>query len=1009
MTTEYSQAGLVKNPQIENKTSPNGLDSSLSGNGHGANGAVDSFAASGVNGDTGAVTTTSPSEVDLSLLSQRFGTESLAYLEEVYEQYLRDPSSTPDEWKRVFQSLQLPTDLQFTRDVTGQHLQTVFRPPLSSSSPAKSQKSLDTKGEQEKLDQLVRNYRVRGHILAKIDPLETTRGDPPELNPDFYGFSAADQNRKFSTTFLGGPDSRTLREIVQWLKAIYCGSIGVQFMHIDSMRVRDWLQNRIEPTANKIKLSREHQIRLLGKLCDGVLFEEFVLKKFLGQKSFSLQGAESLIPLLDMAIERASDDGVEEIVFGMAHRGRLNVLANILHKHPRYIFREFLDKDPKKFLGKGDVKYHLGYSSEWKSEKGRNVHLSLCFNPSHLEFIDGVALGRMRAKMDRLKDFDHEKGLVILIHGDAAFAGQGIIQETLNMSELPGYSTGGTIHIIVNNQIGFTTSPEEARSCTYATDVAKMLQIPIFHVNGEDAEAVAQVVKLSMEFRKTFQRDVVIDMYCYRRHGHNESDEPEFTQPVMYRNIKKRPNTFESYRDQLLALRGITREEANEMYEQRRLVLEKEFEVANDDKQFSNTQLTNEALNLLWKDYRGGRVIDADIVDTTMPKAELTRLMLKLCTVPDTFHPHPKIHRIWEQRREMGEGKRAFDWGAAENLAFASLVHEKHPIRFSGQDVARGTFSQRHVTIYDYENGQPFTSLREIANEAGPVPPLVEIYNSPLSEAGVLGFEYGYSLDCPAGLVIWEAQFGDFVNGAQVIIDQFITSAEDKWRRLSSLVMMLPHGFEGQGPEHSSARLERFLMCAAEDNIQIVVPSTPAQHYHCLRRQVLRKWKKPLVMMTPKSLLREKLAVSTLDELASGKFHELLDDNRFEKDEHAANVKLVLICSGKIYYELLQKRDELKQNEVAILRLEQLYPLPFGEIQRIIGRYPEKTPVRWVQEEPKNMGASRYLRVQLGEMLFNRNPLSYVQRNESASPATGSGNSHRLEQAIILNDAFRMS
>ena len=680
----------------------------------------------------------------------------------------------------------------------------------------------------------------------------------------------------------------------------------------------------------------------------------------------------------------------------MAHRGRLNVLANIIGKSPQQIFREFEDVDPHLHSGQGDVKYHLGFSSDWQATTGRNVHISLCFNPSHLEFVNPVAIGRMRAKQDRHKDAERERGLVILMHGDAAFAGEGIVQETLNMSELAGYTVGGTIHVIVNNQIGFTTPPGQSRSNVYASGLGKMLRIPIFHVNGEDPEAVAQVIHLAMEFRKTFKRDVVIDMYGYRRHGHNEGDEPLFTQPVLYRAISKRKTVREGYLEHLLTLGGIGREEADKIAEERRTHLEEELSAARSD-EFVHR---DHRFTGFWSGYKGGPE-PTDDIETSVKKDRLSALLEKLTRLPDDFQPDRRIKRLLSFRHEMGRGERPLDWATAESLAFATLAVEGFRIRLTGQDVERGTFSQRHAVLHDKEDGRGHVPLQHLMRGQA----RVDIFNSPLSEAGVLGFEYGYSLDWPDGLIVWEAQFGDFVNAAQVIIDQFISSAEDKWKRLSGLVMLLPHGFEGQGPEHSSARMERFLTQAAEDNIQIANPTTPAQYFHLLRRQVLRPWRKPLIVFTPKSLLRHSEAVSSLDDLAQGRFERVIGEPR----EQYKNVSRVLLCSGKIYYDLKAAREEAGRGDVAILRVEQLYPLANGYIEKALAPFAEGTPVYWVQEEPENMGAWRYIRIRFGETLFGKWPLSGISRPESASPATGSHASHQLEQRTIIDEALGAS
>jgi 2-oxoglutarate dehydrogenase E1 component len=940
---------------------------------------------------------------------------SLGYVEDLYRRFLDGDGTLPGEWAEYFRSLNGGKGAGSNgQNGNGAHgnghdvaigespfpMRSIFNPPSTANrldgaaGATPNEQRIAVATQQERVDQLIRNFRVRGHMIARIDPLGAEKPSPPEILPEFYGFTEADLDRELSTHWVGGPDTRTLRGIVNWLKQTYCRSIGVQYMHIDSLTDRSWLQNRMEETGNRIKLSRDEQLRILKRLADAVLFEEFIARKFVGAKSFSLEGAESLIPLLDMAIEKCGNEGVREIVIGMAHRGRLNVLANIMGKSPRQIFREFDDNDPHLHIGRGDVKYHLGHSRDWTTSQGHTVHLSLCFNPSHLEYVNTVAMGRVRAKQDRFKDFNRNLGAVFLIHGDAAFAGEGIVQETLNLSRLNGYRVGGTVHIVVNNQVGFTTSPTEGRSTTYATDVAKMLQSPIFHVNGEDPEAVAQVITLALDFRKKFKRDVVIDMYCYRRRGHNEGDEPAFTQPVMYKKIRERHTVFEGYLQHLLGLRGVTREEADKIVEKCRETLEIELNEARKDdfvRHFNH-------LGGVWGGHIGGPVAQADDVRTAVDPDRLKNVMTALSTLKDGFIPHPKIERLVQQRMEMAEGKQPVDWGMAELTAFGTVLADGRPFRMTGQDVRRGTFSQRHAVLYNHETGKAFISLKNIAPEKG----RVNIYNSPLSEAGVLGFEYGYSLDLPEGLTVWEAQFGDFWNAAQVIVDQFIASAEDKWDRLSGLVMLLPHGFEGQGPEHSSARLERFLSLAAEDNLQITQPSTPAQHFHLLRRQVLRKWTKPLVVMTPKSLLRLPACVSTLAEFTGGKFSEVLPDQAAKPEA----VQKILLCSGRVYYDLAKKREEEKRHDLAIIRIEQLYPVPRAALEQALAPYADGTPVAWVQDEPHNMGAWQFMRMEFGERVFGRLPLAGVTRPASASPATGSARSHRQEQELLLKEAF---
>ena len=922
------------------------------------------------------------------------GTQNLEFAESQLESYLRDRNSVSPDWRDYFDELQVVDS-----GLTPESLQAPFQAESIFHKATEVRVDPSTSDAvilQERLDQLIRSFRVRGHIIARIDPLNAERPKPAELDPKFYGFTDEHMNRKFSTQWAGGPDTRTLREMVTWLQSTYCRSIGVQFMHIDSMPVRQWLQDRMERTANRLKLSRSEQVRILERLSDAVVFEEFILKKYVGAKSFSLEGAESLIPLLDMAIERAGSQGTDLIVLAMAHRGRLNVLANIMGKSPSKIFREFDDVDPQLKMGRGDVKYHLGYSSDRMTSSGQNVHLTLCFNPSHLEFVNPVAQGRLRAKQDRNVDFDRRKSCVILVHGDAAFAGEGVIQETLNLSELPGYQTGGTVHIVVNNQIGFTTSPSEARSCTYATDVARMLQIPIFHVNGEDPEAVAQVVQLAMDFRAKFHRDVIIDMYCFRRRGHNEADEPAFTQPTMYQVIRSRQTVFSSFLESLVTLREVTKEEGMEIVIRRGQLLEAELLEARKE----GFKYLEDSGGGMWNGYYGGLSSKADNPPTRVTADHVQKIMKMLTSPPQNFRPHSKIETVLESRRKMAAGEVPFDWGGAEMLAFGTLVSEGTRMRFSGQDVRRGTFSHRHAGLYDFHTGNVWIGLQDIAAR----PEHVEIYNSPLSEVGVLGFEYGYSLDCPDGLVIWEAQFGDFVNVAQVIIDQFIASAEDKWKRLSGLVMLLPHGMEGQGPEHSSARLERFLAMGADDNIQVTNPTTPANYFHLLRRHTLRRWKKPLIVMTPKKLLRLPEATSPLSELVNGEFQEVILDTTISPEA----VRRVLLCSGKVYYDLAKYREVNKIADVAIVRVEQLYPFPAKALGEALSKYPEKMSLFWVQEEARNMGAWGFLRMKYGERLLDQYPFRGVCRPESASPATGSFTSHNIEQQTILKQAFEL-
>ncbi len=848
---------------------------------------------------------------------------------------------------------------------------------------------------QDRVNRLIHAYRVRGHLLANLDPLGRPRTSTPELELEHWGLSEEDLETLFSSTTIAGTTALTLRSILALLKAVYCGSIGVQFMHIDDVHAKNWLIGRIEDSEHHRRLSRDEKLRILTKLTDAELFEQFIHKKFLGAKRFSLEGAETMIPLLDLALEEASGQGVEEVVVGMAHRGRLNVLVNIIGKSPREVFREFADEDPDLMIGRGDVKYHLGFSSDREMASGEKMHLSLCFNPSHLEFVNPVLQGRVRAKQERFGDVEHRRCLGILIHGDAAFAGQGVIQELFNMANLPGYRTGGTLHVIVNNQIGFTTAPEMGRSTQYATDVARMLQTPVFHVNGEDPEAVAQVVRTAMDYREEFQQDVIIDMYCYRRHGHNEGDEPSYTQPLLYEVIRNRKTVREGYLDYLLELGGVDREEAEQIRQERTRSLEEELSQAQVPGFRLGGPSTGEGL---WRPYRGGPDGETPEFETAVAREKLAALLHKSAEIPTGFNIHKKLRRQFKNRQRMAAGEVPLDWAAAEAAAFASLVVEGAPVRLSGQDSGRGTFSHRHALLYDFRDGEIYIPQQHVAEDQA----AFHVWDSPLSEIGVVGFEYGYSLDTPDGLNLWEAQFGDFSNCAQVIIDQFIASGEDKWRRYSALVMLLPHGFEGQGPEHSSARLERFLNLAAEDNMQVVNLTTPAQYFHCLRRQIVRPWRKPLIVMAPKSLLRHPRVVSTLDELAEGRFQRVIPDS--ETDPEA--VKRVLLTSGKIFYELDDARRQAKRQDVAIVRLEQYYPLSLDLLEEALAPYPDGTPVVWVQEEPRNMGAWSFLLLRLGRQLFGRWPLGCVTRPESASPATGSTAAHRKEQAELIAQAL---
>jgi 2-oxoglutarate dehydrogenase E1 component len=883
-----------------------------------------------------------------------------------------------------------------------------------------TQRLRETNARQERVDLLIRSYRVRGHAVANINPLGHSVEEHPELTLEHHGLSEADLDLAFSTrTYFHSDRDQRLRHLVEQLKKTYCGSVGVQFMHIDNPEVKNWLYTRMEATQNRRRMSHEEQLRIFRKLTDAETFEDFIHKKYLGAKRFSLEGGETLIPLLDMALEGLARHGVRHAIIGMAHRGRLNVMANIMGKSPAKVFAEFEDDgDPEELVGRGDVKYHLGFSSIRVNAEGHRTHLSLCFNPSHLEFVAPVVCGRVRARQDRIGDLARQQVAGIVIHGDAAFAGQGVVQETLNMSGLTGYETGGTIHIIVNNQVGFTTDPDESRTSMYATDVAKMLDIPIFHVNGEDPDAVGHVINLACAFRSKWRRDVIIDMYCFRKYGHNEGDDPSFTQPLMYANIRQRATVREHYLQNLIKLGQMSDEDAKQVAVASRARLEECLEVARSGGDAPEDLGTCEEIveveeGCLVADL-GFEVYDADSgramalfsggkdratpeVDTSVGVDMLKSLMLKQLEVPDDFNINPKLNRLHKQRRAMASGERALDWGGAECLAFASLLVEGAGMRVSGQDSGRGTFAHRHAEWHDAQDGRRFIPLQNLQADQGKC----GIWNSPLSETSVLAYEYGYSLEMPESLVVWEAQFGDFANGAQVIIDQFITSSEDKWNRLSGVVLLLLHGFEGQGPEHSSACLERFLTLAAEDNIMVMNLTTPAQLFHALRRQVMRKIRKPLVVMTPKSLLRHPQAISSLEELAGGQFEKVIAD----KEADASKVKRILLCSGKVYFELLAARAEAQIDHVAIIRIEQVYPLPDVELNETLSVYADDCELVWVQEEPANMGAWGFLLRHL-RGVAGRFRLDGVYRPESASPATGSKASHQFEQNLLMRQAL---
>ncbi|MCL2778954.1 MAG: 2-oxoglutarate dehydrogenase E1 component [Polyangiaceae bacterium] len=917
------------------------------------------------------------------------------FVEDLHEQYRQSPRSVDEQWRRFFANGNGGTNgngatgtTAYARGGNGVH---AYEPSLTRLpfSAARDERLLAAAVLQGRVVQLVNAYRVHGHFFAKIDPLSPSPETAPELRLANFDFTEADYDATFPTVGVAGlPERATLRQIIAHLKETYCSSIGVEFRHIQDRQARNWLQNAMESTRNRVALDRNETLRVLTRLTDAEIFEQFVHKTFVGAKRFSCEGAESMIATLDLLVDYAASHGVEEIVIGMAHRGRLNVLANIMNKNVREIFAAFRDGIPERNLGRGDVKYHLGASTDRVTSSGRKIHLSLAFNPSHLEFVNPVVEGRVRAKQDREK----RNGVIpLLIHGDAAFIGQGVVAETLNMAGLEGYSTGGTVHLVVNNQIGFTTLPQDSRSTHYCTDIANLLRVPVFHVNGEDPEAVIQVTRLAIEFRQRFGKDVVIDMLCYRKYGHNEGDEPRFTQPVMYQLIDKKPTVREVYVNKLVESGQITRELANQTKTERQAVLTQALE----EEKHGDFLKAPSAMEGIWTSYFGGPDSRVSEVDTTVPRDLLVDLATRLSTLPADFHANPKVKTVIDTRRERVSSGKPFDWGTAEHLAFGSLITEGRTIRLSGQDARRGTFSHRHATLFDTKTGARHTPLQKLG------PGTFNVYDSPLSEQGVLGFDYGYSLDTPHGLVIWEAQFGDFVNGAQVIVDQFIVSGEDKWLRLSGITLLLPHGYEGGGSEHSSARVERFLQLAASDNIQVCNLTTPAQLFHALRRQVHRPWRKPLIIFTPKSLLRHKAAVSTVDDLSNGSFQRVIADKEVNPNE----VTRVLLCSGKVYYDLYDARRKLDRKNIAIVRLEQLYPINDTLSQALLP-YADGTKLVWVQEEPRNQGPWYYINANLRSHIGDRLPLSVVSRPEASSTATGSHASHHLEQHRLVDEAL---
>jgi len=943
------------------------------------------------------------------------GNNSSEFIEELYAQYITNPQGLTDEWKEFFDGL---------KDNKESIINTVNGPSWS---PKKKKKRISRNGEKLKshidnttnfstdllgvkqsakdsirVSTLVRAYRIRGHLLANLDPLGLLeREEHPELKPETYGFNENDENRKIFLDNTLGLDSSSLQEIIKSAKEIYCGNIGYEFMHMADPKERSWIRERIEGKEQGIKFTDNGKKAILNKLVEAEGFEKFLHVKFVGTKRFGLDGAESLIPALEQIIKRGGNLGVKEVKIGMSHRGRLNVLANMMQKPFRAIFKEFFgEKINSKKDFEGDVKYHLGASANREFD-GNLVHISLTDNPSHLEAVNPIVLGQVRAKQYFHKDKERKKVIPVLIHGDAAFAGQGVVAECFAMSGLPGHNTGGTIHVIINNQIGFTTAPRFARSSPYPSDLAKMVQAPILHVNGDDPEAVVHCAKIATEFRQKFNRDVVVDMVCYRRFGHNEGDEPSFTQPLMYKKIRSHPTTLQIYGKKLFREGLITSDELESRKKEFKDLLSQEFSNAKSykDKMTWFDGVWSRFKPEIGKDKRG---------ITGVEKKELISVGKKITDLPKDFNIHKTLTKIFENKRKMFTEGQPIDWATAESLAFGTLLNDGFSVRLSGQDSGRGTFSQRHAVLRNQDSHDRYVPLHHISKNQKKF----EIIDSLLSELGVLGFEFGYSLSEPETLVLWEAQFGDFANGAQVVIDQFIASGESKWSRASGLVMLLPHGHEGQGPEHSSARPERFLQLCAQENLQVVNCTTPANYFHVLRRQMRRDFRKPLVVMTPKSLLRHKKCVSNLEDFTKkNRFHRILEDHAYLagskliKLKKNKKIKKVVMCSGKIYFDLIEAREKTKNDETVFIRIEQLYPFPVKHLGKELKKY-ENAEFFWCQEEPMNMGAWNTTRYYIDRTLeiiqVKGEKVKFIGRNAAASPATGNLNKHLAEQKKIL-------
>lgn len=930
------------------------------------------------------------------LRSSLFSGGNAAYLEELYEQYLEDPDSLSDGWKDFFRGFQSgmseggdvphgPIVAEFTRRARGPRVAAV-----AGINPALIEK-------QAAVMRLIEAYRARGHRRANLDPLGLTpQANEPDLDLAYHGLSDGDLDTEFSTISLTGPDRMKLRDILALLRQTYAGSIGFEYMHVTNNDERRWLKDTIEASRGKLDMSADDKRAVLEQLTAAEGMEKYLHTRFVGQKRFSLEGGESLIPLLNDIIQRGGTAGVQEMVVGMAHRGRLNVLINVLGKSPSDLFSEFEGAyDPKVTDRSGDVKYHLGFSSDIRTPGG-NVHLVLAFNPSHLEIVNPVVEGSVRARQDRRGDKRGAKVMPILIHGDAAFAGQGVVTETFQLSQARGFYTGGTIHVVVNNQVGFTISnPDDARSTTYATDVAKMIEAPILHVNADDAEAVIYTTRLALEYRMKFNKDVVIDLVCYRRHGHNEGDEPSATQPVMYKTIKQHKTTRELYAEQLQQAGAVDEATTRKMVEDYRAGLDEGRTVAPATLGMIGNEYTAD-----WTKF-DQTALDAKI-DTTLKAERVRKLGEAITTIPDDFKLHNRVQKVIEDRKKMLDGEQPMDWGFAETMAYAALLTDRFSVRLTGQDSGRGTFFHRHAVLHNQVDGSNFIPLSTLTDDKS----RFTVVDSLLSEEAVVGFEYGYSTADPNSLVIWEAQFGDFANGAQVVIDQFLAAGEAKWGRLCGLTLFLPHGYEGQGPEHSSARLERYLQLCAQHNMQVCVPTTPAQMFHMLRRQMVRSLRKPLIVMTPKSLLRHKLSVSPLDDLEHGHFHHIIP----EIDElDGKDVETVVFCSGKVYYDLLEARRADERNNVAIVRVEQLYPFPEKEYEEQLKKYPNANDIVWCQEEPMNQGAWYQIRHRLHAGLQARHELRYAGREHAASTAAGYYQMHVAEQQALIGNALEGS